>query len=75
MHEFTLKNIPISFPYVPYDVQITMIESAITAIIEKKNALLESPTGTGKTLCLLVASLAWLNFYGFVIIVNSLTFS
>ena len=35
----------------------------IRALKNKDNALLESPTGTGKTLCLLSASVAFIEAY------------
>lgn len=49
-----------SFPFPPYDVQTAYMEKVIECLAEKKNGLLESPTGTGKTLSLLCSSLAWL---------------
>jgi Rad3-related DNA helicase len=49
----------VEFPYEAYPCQLDYMSSVIQALQEKKNALLESPTGTGKTLCLLCASLAW----------------
>lgn len=56
-----IRGVPIQFPYNTYPVQQVMMERVLEAVQEKKDALLESPTGTGKTACLLVAVLAWQN--------------
>jgi regulator of telomere elongation helicase 1 len=54
-----IENIQIHFPFKPYDVQTKYMASVIKALNKKEHALLESPTGTGKTLCLLCSTLAW----------------
>ncbi|KAI5634456.1 hypothetical protein NE865_12789 [Phthorimaea operculella] len=60
MPEVMILGIPVSFPFEPYDVQKAYMERVIQSLQNNTNALLESPTGTGKTLSLLCSSLAWL---------------
>lgn len=55
----TIEEIPVEFPRIPYPCQIQYMKGIIEALNKSNNALLESPTGTGKTLCLLCATLAW----------------
>ncbi|CAH0480491.1 unnamed protein product [Peronospora belbahrii] len=54
-----IGGIPVDFPFIPYNSQIIYMEKVMLALTLKQNAILESPTGTGKTLCLLCATLAW----------------
>ena len=55
----TIEDIPVEFPFSPYDCQVDYMRSTMQAINTSSNAILESPTGTGKTLCLLCSTLAW----------------
>ncbi|CAN4086784.1 unnamed protein product [Withania somnifera] len=59
MPNYRISGIDVDFPYEAYDCQIVYMEKVIQSLQNRNNALLESPTGTGKTLCLLCATLAW----------------
>ena len=55
-----IRDIPIYFPYEPYEPQIKYMEKVILTLNKEGSiSAFESPTGTGKTLCLLCAVLAW----------------
>uniref|UniRef100_A0A5K3FUA1 Helicase ATP-binding domain-containing protein n=1 Tax=Mesocestoides corti TaxID=53468 RepID=A0A5K3FUA1_MESCO len=62
MPSVKIGAIDIEFPYEPYDCQKKYMESVIASLVQRQHAILESPTGTGKTLCLLCASLGWLEY-------------
>ncbi|KAL1509176.1 hypothetical protein ABEB36_003952 [Hypothenemus hampei] len=55
-----IRGIPVQFPFTPYEIQKNYMEKVIECIQNQTSAVLESPTGTGKTLSLLCSSLAWL---------------
>ena len=54
-----LRGVQIHFPFQPYQCQQAYMGKVLDALNAGENALLESPTGTGKTLCLLCSTLAW----------------
>jgi regulator of telomere elongation helicase 1 len=62
-NSFLLDDITLYFPYKPYDCQVKYMSTVVKSLVQRTHAALESPTGTGKTLCLLTACLAWLHNY------------
>ena len=59
-----IHGISIYFPYDPYPPQRLFMEKVILTLNKQGSiSALESPTGTGKTLCLLCAVLAWVKHY------------
>lgn len=52
-----------NFPFEPYEIQNKLMNVAYETYDKSKFALLESPTGTGKSLSLICSSLTWLFNY------------
>lgn len=67
----TLRGVTVHFPHEPYDVQKRYMEKVIECLQDRVNGILESPTGTGKTLSLLCSSLAWLEDHKAVMQMNT----
>merc|ERR1719470_666055 len=55
-----IGDTPINFPFTPYPLQVDYMTAVLNCLNNGQNGLLESPTGTGKTLSLLCSTLAWL---------------
>ncbi|CAI2381893.1 unnamed protein product [Moneuplotes crassus] len=58
-HKYTILGTQCYFPYQAYDLQQEFMTKVVQACQQGENALLESPTGTGKTLALLTSILGW----------------
>ncbi|XP_066240520.1 regulator of telomere elongation helicase 1 isoform X1 [Saccopteryx leptura] len=59
MPKITLNGVTVDFPFHPYKCQEEYMTKVLECLQQKVNGVLESPTGTGKTLCLLCSTLAW----------------
>nr|XP_020668087.1 regulator of telomere elongation helicase 1-like [Pogona vitticeps] len=59
MPKIQLNGITVDFPFQPYKCQEEYMSKVLECLQKQVNGILESPTGTGKTLCLLCSTLAW----------------
>ncbi len=48
MSDHNIRGLNVEFPFEPYECQLTYMEKVVEALQSCENALLESPTGTGK---------------------------
>lgn len=65
---YQVGGVPVEFPYKPYGTQLAFMGRVIATLDRarrqgRSHALLESPTGTGKSLSLLCSALAWQRHY------------
>ncbi|XP_034385023.1 Fanconi anemia group J protein isoform X2 [Cyclopterus lumpus] len=57
--EYTIGGVKIHFPCKAYPSQLAMMNSIIRGLNSGQHCLLESPTGSGKSLALLCSTLGW----------------
>ena len=51
---------PYGFPFPPYSIQIDFMDEFYRCLRESRLGIFESPTGTGKSLSIICATLSWL---------------
>ncbi|KAJ2082205.1 Fanconi anemia group J protein [Coemansia sp. RSA 988] len=56
---YYIGGVQVHFPFKPYPSQLGMMNHMIRALNKAQNTMIESPTGSGKSLALLCASLGW----------------
>ncbi|XP_020847477.1 Fanconi anemia group J protein isoform X1 [Phascolarctos cinereus] len=59
LSEYVIGGVKIYFPCKAYPSQLAMMNSIVRGLNSKQHCLLESPTGSGKSLALLCSALAW----------------
>lgn len=52
-----------SFPFPPYDIQVSLMREIRKCVEGGKVGIFESPTGTGKSLSTICATLSWLECF------------
>ncbi|XP_038160552.1 Fanconi anemia group J protein [Cyprinodon tularosa] len=57
--EYTIGGVKVHFPCKAYPSQLAMMNSIMRGLNNGQHCLLESPTGSGKSLALLCSALAW----------------
>ncbi|XP_068441804.1 Fanconi anemia group J protein isoform X2 [Clinocottus analis] len=57
--EYTIGGVKIPFPCKAYPSQLAMMNSIVRGLNKGEHCLLESPTGSGKSLALLCSALGW----------------
>ncbi|KFV17727.1 Fanconi anemia group J protein, partial [Tauraco erythrolophus] len=59
MSEYTIGGVKIAFPCKAYPSQLAMMNAIVKGLNNRQHCLLESPTGSGKSLALLCSALSW----------------
>ncbi|NXC41899.1 FANCJ protein, partial [Penelope pileata] len=57
--EYTIGGVKILFPCKAYPSQLAMMNAIVKGLNNRQHCLLESPTGSGKSLALLCSALSW----------------
>ena len=59
MNSYQISGYSVQFPHAAYGTQLGFMNKVLQALTAQQNALLEAPTGSGKTLSLLCSALSW----------------